>query len=168
MIRVLTALEVERLNHSDEINSDILLGDVVQQLIEESNAGGGGGGGGGGQIYPKTLNLQTVDGENQIVFEVLEAFTLTSIGLKSVNTVTGQDTIIDINFDLENAGDPKDASIFDVTQANRPKILVGQKNGVSGLPDTVALTAGMLIGISVDQSGTISGPITISFNGAVT
>jgi len=165
MIEVLSQGQVDSLNNSSQSHQNLLIGDILQELQEEVNAGGGGG---GGQIYPKTLNGQTVDGQNQIIFEVLVNFTLTSIGLKSVKAVTVQDTIIDINFDLENAGDPTDASIFDATQANRPKILVGQKNGVSGIPDTVALTAGMLIGISVDQSGTISGPITISFDGAVT
>jgi len=161
-MEVITQGQVDALNNSSQSHQNLLIGDLIQDMQIAINASGG-----GGDIYPKTLNGQTVDGQNQIIFEVLKDFTLTSIGLKSVNAVTAQDTIIDINFDLENAGDPTDASIF-TNQANRPKILVGQKNGVSGLPDTVALTAGMLIGISVDQSGTISGPVTVSFNGAPT
>ena len=124
-------------------------------------------GNGGGEFFiaSKTLEADVLVGENQLIFKVDVAFTLTSISIESLVENTGASLIADVNFDLAGAGN----SIFAATPANRPTITSGNKTATSGLPDTVDILAGSIIGLSIDQIGsTIAGgdPIIFTFNGA--
>jgi len=75
--------------------------------------------------------------------------TITKVKLVVKTAPTGADLIVDVN----KAG----TTIF-TTQANRPKITVGNTQGDSGAPDVTSLSEGDKITIDIDQVGsTVAG-----------
>lgn len=108
-----------------------------------------GGGGGGFFISSKTLNGVTVAGENQIEFILDDDITLANITINVDTAPTGASIVVDIN---------KNGTTIFTTQSNRPEIAISGTEDTSGTPDITSLSAGDVIGISVDQVGlTING-----------
>ena len=70
----------------------------------------------------------------------------------SPDNTPGDETIADVNYYSANQATPGWITVF-TTQANRPEVAIGQWEGVSAVPDIVALTKGDLLTWDVDQTG---------------
>lgn len=103
--------------------------------------------------FAQSGTLETGTGSFMWVCEFDEAeiqYVRCALGRDSVPAST--DVIVDVNKYDANAATPSWATIF-TTQANRPKVLVGDTFGEPAEPDVIILARGDALTIDIDQVG---------------
>ncbi len=133
-----------------EQTTGFLYNNGIGSLSWEPTAGGGGGGGGVPTLTFSIPGVPTVGANKTCSFIIPTLCTIVKVYAYSRVAPTGANIIFDIN--------KNGTSIWNVTQANRLKILAGANSGTQTSFDTTALAEGDIIDIDIDQVGsTIEG-----------
>jgi len=137
-------------------NDNIVAGAAIaESKIAFSAAGHGHTGGADGKAIPKGF-LATIVGTLTTgtsltpLLVMIGSQTVSKVYLNVKTAPTGADLIVDIN--------KNGTSIWNTTQADRPKILAGATSGTQTSFDTTSFVEGDLITIDIDQVGsTVAG-----------